>query len=138
MGLSQSKQTKQSKPILPSIPFKNSQNFMEFIDHMNGDNGPGDQYVGSFIDEWNKFSKSKKLTKIEINDILMGNRFIFCGNIRQNTLTVVVTKTGKLYLIHTNVKPICYILKMNKSDQEELESKWHREHAKKQCPKYVK
>ena len=89
MGLSQSKQSKQLKPKIPSSKFQNPENFMEFIDNMNGDNGPGDQYVGSFIDEWNKFSKSKILTKIEMNDILMGNRFIFCGNIRQNTLKVV-------------------------------------------------
>ncbi len=117
MGTSNSKST--TKPNVAKIDkissIKNVEDFIKSLNFFKGDNGPGDQYVGTFIVEWNKISKTKIKNETAI---LQGRRFISTNG----KYIIVLGTDNKLYVIDKNNKmsfkcfilPIQSIEKLNK------------------------
>lgn len=98
MGTSNSKNAKtssksnSSKTAMVDFEIKTVNDFINNLSSFKGNNGPGDQFVGTFIVEWNKISK--KTIKNE-SDILQGNRF----QSLDKKYIVVLGKNKVLYII---------------------------------------
>ena len=111
------------------------QDVFKMLDKFVGDNGPGDSYLGSFIDTWNKRKESRqRALSAKSSLILRGHRFIMC-NKSTNLSIVLGSNCTRLYIIQkSNKRWLCYIIGgLTVAEVNGLKSKWKNEHMKKKC-----